>query len=188
MARSTRSFLCRCLRRWGAIDRAIQDRVQGSVPRSRTGTRMDRHCATRRLRCLTREADISTQRMHPHMLRHTSVTTMLDAGVDLRDVQIAARDADPRTSVRYDRRQEPRPTPQRHPRRVLGLRDIARTCRGQDSAHQQRAVTQALLPKPLRIAGVCERRAGVQVRCFPVAQVSHYGRLSAGEKTLRGGN
>jgi site-specific recombinase XerD len=29
------------------------------------------------------------------MLRHTFVTTMLDAGVDLRDVQIAARHADP---------------------------------------------------------------------------------------------
>jgi hypothetical protein len=31
---------------------------------------------------------------------HTFVTTMLDAGVDLRDVQIAARHADPRTSMR----------------------------------------------------------------------------------------
>ena len=41
--------------------------------------------------------------MHPHMLRHTFVTTMLDAGVDLRDVQIAARHADPRTTMRYDR-------------------------------------------------------------------------------------
>jgi site-specific recombinase XerD len=30
------------------------------------------------------------------------VTTMLDAGVDLRDVQIAARHADPRTTMRYD--------------------------------------------------------------------------------------
>jgi hypothetical protein len=29
------------------------------------------------------------------MLRHTYVTTMLGAGVDLRDVQIAARHADP---------------------------------------------------------------------------------------------
>jgi hypothetical protein len=41
--------------------------------------------------------------MHPHMLRHTFVTTMLDAGVDLRDTQIAARHADPRTTMRYHR-------------------------------------------------------------------------------------
>lgn len=41
--------------------------------------------------------------MHPHMLRHTFVTTMLDAGVSLRNVQIAARHADPRTTMRYDR-------------------------------------------------------------------------------------
>jgi hypothetical protein len=33
----------------------------------------------------------------------TYVTTMLDAGVSLRDVQIAARHADPCTTVRYDR-------------------------------------------------------------------------------------
>lgn len=32
---------------------------------------------------------------------HTFVTTMLDAGVDLRDVQIAARHADPRTTQLY---------------------------------------------------------------------------------------
>jgi hypothetical protein len=37
------------------------------------------------------------------MLLHTFVTTMLDAGVSLRDVQIAARHADPRTTIRYDR-------------------------------------------------------------------------------------
>jgi integrase len=40
------------------------------------------------------------------MLRHTFVTTMLDAGVDLRDVQIAARHADPRTTMRYDKSRE----------------------------------------------------------------------------------
>jgi len=34
------------------------------------------------------------------MLRHTYVTTMLDARADLRDVQIAARHADPRTTMR----------------------------------------------------------------------------------------
>jgi integrase len=37
------------------------------------------------------------------MLRHTFVTTMLDAGVSLRDVQDYARHADPRTTRRYDR-------------------------------------------------------------------------------------
>ena len=54
--------------------------------------------------------------MHPHMLRHTYVTTMLDAGVDLRDVQIPARHADPRTTMRYDRA---RTTLDRHPNYIL---------------------------------------------------------------------
>jgi site-specific recombinase XerD len=64
---------------------------------------MDRHAGTRRLRHLATAAGVRLPRMHPHMLRHTFVTTMLDAGVDLRDVQIAARHADPRTTMRYDR-------------------------------------------------------------------------------------
>lgn len=38
----------------------------------------------------------------PHN-RHTYVTTSFDAGVSLRDVQIAARHADPKTTMRYDR-------------------------------------------------------------------------------------
>ena len=45
-----------------------------------------------------------------------SITTMLDAGVDLRDVQIAARHADPRTTMRYDRA---RKNLDRHPNYVL---------------------------------------------------------------------
>src|SRR4051794_40592211 len=67
------------------------------------GARVDRHAATRRLRRLADSSVVRLPRMHPHMLRHTFVTTMLDAGVDLRDVQIAARHADPRTTMRYDR-------------------------------------------------------------------------------------
>ncbi len=51
------------------------------------------------------------------MLRHTFVTTMLDAGVDLRDVQIAARHADPRTTMRYDR---DRKNLDRHPNYIRG--------------------------------------------------------------------
>ena len=41
---------------------------------------------------------------------------MLDAGVDLRDVQIAARHADPRTTMRYDRA---RKNLNRHPNCIL---------------------------------------------------------------------
>ncbi|MEU0797314.1 site-specific integrase [Amycolatopsis sp. NPDC005961] len=60
---------------------------------------MDRHCATRQLRRLAKASVVRLPRIHPHVLRHTFVTTMLDAGLDLRDVQIAARHADPRTTV-----------------------------------------------------------------------------------------
>jgi integrase/recombinase XerD len=86
---------------------------------------MDRHAATRRLKHLVATAGIRMPRMHPHMLRHTYVTTMLDAGVSLRDVQIAARHADPRTTMRYDRARKNRPPPQLHPRCVHGLRNVA---------------------------------------------------------------
>ena len=86
-----------------AVDRAITQRGTGPLLLNRRGTRMDRHAATRRLKNLSAAAGVRLPRMHPHMLRHTYVTTMLDAGVDLRDVQIAARHADPRTTMRYDR-------------------------------------------------------------------------------------
>jgi site-specific recombinase XerD len=63
---------------------------------------MDRHAATRRLRHLAGTAGIQITSAHPHMLRHTFVPTSFDAGIDLRDVQIAARHADPRTTMRHD--------------------------------------------------------------------------------------
>jgi integrase/recombinase XerD len=77
---------------------------------------MDRHAATRRLRHLAANAGVRLPRMHPHMLRDNFVTTMLDAGVDLRDVQIAARHADPRTTMGYDRA---RRHLGRHPKYIL---------------------------------------------------------------------
>ena len=43
--------------------------------------------------------------VHPHMLR-AAFMAALDAGVPLRDVQIAARHADPRTTTIYDRRRQ----------------------------------------------------------------------------------
>jgi hypothetical protein len=50
------------------------------------------------------------------MLRDTVVTTMPDAGVSLRDVHIADRYADPRTTMRYDRA---RKNLDRHPNYIL---------------------------------------------------------------------
>ncbi len=63
-----------------------------------------------------RQRESGSTGLIPHMLRHTFVTTMLDAGVDLRDVQIAARHADPRTTMRYDRA---RKNLDRHPNYIL---------------------------------------------------------------------
>ncbi len=99
-----------------AVDRAAEGRLTGPLLLNRRGVRMDRHAATRRLRNLATDAGVRLPRMHPHMLRHTFVTTMLDAGVDLRDVQIAARHADPRTTMRYDRA---RKNLDRHPNYIL---------------------------------------------------------------------
>ena len=56
------------------------------------------------------------ERRPPTACRYTFVTTVLDAGVDLRDVQIAARHADPRTRMRYDRA---RKNLDRHPNYIL---------------------------------------------------------------------
>lgn len=43
-----------------------------------------------------------TKHISPHSLRHSFITAAFDAGVPLRDVQIAARHADPRSTTRYD--------------------------------------------------------------------------------------
>src|SRR5262249_31205514 len=67
----------------GPIDQQIDSGPGGPILVNSGGTRMDRHAATRRLRRLARTAGIQITRVHPHMLRHTFVTIMLDAGVDL---------------------------------------------------------------------------------------------------------
>jgi integrase len=52
----------------------------------------------------------------PRLYDWALASTMLDAGVSLRDVQIAARHADPRTTMRYDRA---RKNLDRHPNYIL---------------------------------------------------------------------
>lgn len=85
------------------IDLAANERLGGPVLLSRSGQRLDRHGATRIVRRVARRAGI-IKPISPHSLRHSFIiTAALDAGVPLRDVQIAARHADPRTTTRYDR-------------------------------------------------------------------------------------
>jgi len=85
-----------------SIDLAAGERLEGPVLLCRSGQRLDRHGATRIVRRVARRAGI-TKHISPHSLRHSFITAALDAGVPLRDVQIAARHADPRTTTRYDR-------------------------------------------------------------------------------------
>ncbi|GGB23243.1 tyrosine recombinase XerD [Flexivirga endophytica] len=56
-------------------------------------------------RMVTRIATVAAFPRHisPHSLRHAAITNALDAGVPLRDAQILARHADPRTTEHYDR-------------------------------------------------------------------------------------
>lgn len=84
------------------LDAAAGDRTTGALIRTRTGRRMDRNAATRIVKRLAKRAGIS-HKVGCHALRHAYITAALDAGVPLRDVQIAARHADPRTTTRYDR-------------------------------------------------------------------------------------
>lgn len=85
-----------------AVDVACGTRTAGPVLLSAWGDRMTRQVAARAVDRIARNAGIK-HHISPHSLRHTFVTTMLDAGVDLRDVQIAADHAEPRTTMRYDR-------------------------------------------------------------------------------------
>jgi integrase/recombinase XerD len=82
-----------------AIDAALGGRTDGPLLVSNTGGRLDRHDAARIVARLARRAGL-TKHITPHSMRHTMVTLALDAGVSLRDVQDAARHADPRTTRR----------------------------------------------------------------------------------------
>ena len=86
------------------IDLAVGERSEGPILRRRDGQRLDRRTAHRWVRSIARHAGIGTA--HPHMLRSAFIMAALDAGVPLRDVQIAARHADPRTTTIYDHRRQ----------------------------------------------------------------------------------
>jgi len=84
------------------LDAAAGERVTGPLLLRADGLQMDRRAAARVVVRLAKRVGI-VKRISPHSLRHSFITAALDAGVPLRDVQIAARHSDPRMTVRYDR-------------------------------------------------------------------------------------
>ena len=81
-----------------------------------TGARLTRQHAGKLVKRLG--SQIGLPHLSAHQLRHAFVTLSLDEGASLRDVQDAARHADPRTTRRYDRN---RNSLNRHPtHRLLG--------------------------------------------------------------------
>jgi len=67
-----------------------------------SGRPIDRRDAYRMVARIAKTAGIP-RHISPHSLRHAAITNALDAGVPLRDAQILARHADPRTTEHYDR-------------------------------------------------------------------------------------
>ena len=72
------------------------------ILRPLTGKPIDRRDAYRMVARIAKAAGIP-RHISPHSLRHAAITNALDAGVPLRDAQILARHADPRTTEHYDR-------------------------------------------------------------------------------------
>ncbi len=99
-----------------AADQAAAGRTRGPLLITSSGARLTRQHAGKLIKRLGEQ--IALPHLHPHALRHAFVTLSLDEGSSLRDVQDAARHADPRTTRRYDRN---RNSLNRHPTyRLLG--------------------------------------------------------------------
>jgi integrase/recombinase XerD len=87
----------RILEAWGG------QRTSGRlVLRPVSGKPIDRRDVYRMVARIAKAAGIP-RHISPHSLRHAAITNALDAGVPLRDAQILARHADPRTTEHYDR-------------------------------------------------------------------------------------
>jgi integrase/recombinase XerD len=86
------------------VDLAVGERHEGPILRRRDGQRLDRRIAHRWVRSIGKRAGLGS--VHPHVIRAAFIMAALDAGVPLRDVQIAARHADLRTTTIYDLRRQ----------------------------------------------------------------------------------
>jgi integrase len=86
------------------IDLVVRERFEGPILQRRDVQRLDRRNAHRWVRSIGKRAALGV--VHPHMLRAAFIMAALDAGVPFRDVQLAARHTDPRTTTIYDRRRQ----------------------------------------------------------------------------------
>jgi integrase/recombinase XerD len=86
----------------------VLEACRGERPRGRlilrpnSGNPVDRRDVYRIVQRIARAA-ATPRHISAHSLRHAAITNALDAGVPLRDAQILARHADPRTTEHYDR-------------------------------------------------------------------------------------
>lgn len=93
------------------LERAAGTRTEGYLllrpdwGRKTAGQLMTRRAAALAVERLCREAKIR-KAVTPHDLRRAYITAGLDLGVSLRDMQIAARHSDPRTTSRYDQNRQ----------------------------------------------------------------------------------
>ena len=86
------------------VDMAVGERATGPILIRHDGDRLDPRTAHRWVRSIGQHAGLD--HVHPHMLRAAFIMAASDAGVPLRDVQLAARHADPRTTTIYDWRRQ----------------------------------------------------------------------------------
>jgi integrase len=86
-----------------ALEACRGQRTEGPlVLRPTSGKPIDRRHVYRMVLRISTVARMP-RHVSPHSLRHAAITNALDAGVPLRDAQILARHADPRTTEHYDR-------------------------------------------------------------------------------------
>jgi integrase/recombinase XerD len=85
------------------LEACRSERTSGPlILRPMSGKPIDRRDVYRMVRRIAKAAGIP-RHISPHSLRHAAITNALDAGVPLRDAQILAPHADPRTTEHYDR-------------------------------------------------------------------------------------
>ncbi|WP_032402488.1 tyrosine-type recombinase/integrase [Rhodococcoides fascians] len=91
------------MRALDAVIETLEDK-QGALFIRRDGTRMTRRSADRVVKRIANKAAIVDMVVSPHTLRHGAIANAIDAGIPLREVQLAARHRDISTTIRiYDR-------------------------------------------------------------------------------------